>query len=112
MQLLQQAGRQIDAALGAARRAAGSARADGGAQAAAPFERAVDGLRAQHAVVNSALAQLAGLRGGAESNAKSAADLVRANGRRLQQSLGEQLALLGQLDELERRRALARLRRR
>lgn len=98
---------QIDIATAAAQRAADSARADGGAAAAAPYEQTVAGLRSQREVVTASGEQLAGLRAGATDNIENAQEMLHRHRLELGLALREQVRLLQRLDELERHRLAA-----
>jgi hypothetical protein len=98
----------VETAVAAARQAAETARAEGAD--ATPYEQTVAGLRAQGEVLAASGEQLAGLRGGAHQNAERTGELLAGNRHRIARALREQLSLLQRLDELERRRTIARYR--
>lgn len=104
---LARAGEQIRLAVTAAELAAESARADGGAAAAAPYRLTAEGLRAQLDVVAASGAQLDGLESGAQQNIERTRALLRENRLRLGAALHEQVALLARLEDLERKRLVA-----
>jgi len=104
---LARAGEQIRLAVTAAELAAESARADGGAAAAAPYQLTAEGLRAQLDVVAASGAQLDGLESGAQQNIERTRALLRENRVLLGAALHEQVALLARLEDLERKRLVA-----
>ena len=104
---LARAGEQIRLAVTAAELAAESARADGGAAAAAPYRLTTEGLRAQLDVVAASGAQLDGLESGAQQNIERTRALLRENRVLLGAALHEQVALLARLEDLERKRLVA-----
>ena len=93
---------EIEQARDLAQRAAEQARANG--LDPAPYEQTAAGLLREAEVIAAARRQLAAADETSRQNLERARDLMRGNRDRLDASLGEQLRLLAQLEQLGRER--------
>jgi hypothetical protein len=109
--LLGEAAAQIRDATARARGAAERAAADRDGLAAAGYRQAVDGFGSQLAVVEGTRAQLDRLAGGAATNLDRTRTLLRESAASLDRALRAEVELLGRLERLDRRQAIARIRR-
>lgn len=104
---LSQAMTDVDTAVAAAQRVAADARETDGAEAAAPYELHVSGLRSQRDVLGAAVEQVDQLRDVSGEHVERARQLLTSSRRELDAALREQLRLLIAVERLDRARLIA-----